>query len=172
MGTPNREPQEYSRNITGKQDPGRHIPVLFLSSWGSRVWGVHWLGAQGLDFRRGSPNSRAKWTPGPMQGQPEPEHTWDYDNLVENPMRPQLAFGLVQFLIVGSRVGSTLNPEPSNPKQRVEALDRVSAFRAQGWGLRVQDVALQWFTSSGFCDFKGWRVHGSRSHGCGCSAWF
>ena len=33
LGTPNREPQEYSRNII----PGRDIPIIYLLySWGSR----------------------------------------------------------------------------------------------------------------------------------------
>ena len=48
MGTPNREPQEYSRNIKEYKDPGRfrvvvwglgfrgYIPIIFLLySWGS-----------------------------------------------------------------------------------------------------------------------------------------
>ena len=30
LGTPNREPQEYSRNIIEYKDPGRYIPVIFL----------------------------------------------------------------------------------------------------------------------------------------------
>ena len=35
MGTPNREPQEYSRNMMEYKDPGRHIPIIFLLySWG------------------------------------------------------------------------------------------------------------------------------------------
>ena len=38
MGTPNREPQEYSRNIIECKDPGTHIPIIFLLySWGSLV---------------------------------------------------------------------------------------------------------------------------------------
>ena len=37
LGTPNREPQEYSRNIMEYKDPGRYIPVIYLLySWGSR----------------------------------------------------------------------------------------------------------------------------------------
>ena len=43
MGTPNREPQEYTRNIIEYKDPGRHIPTIFLNpkpnSWGF-VFGV------------------------------------------------------------------------------------------------------------------------------------
>ena len=36
MGTPNREPQEYSRNIIECKDRGRYIPNSFLLySWGS-----------------------------------------------------------------------------------------------------------------------------------------
>ena len=36
MGTPNREPQEYGRNIIVYKDPGRYIPIIFLLySWGS-----------------------------------------------------------------------------------------------------------------------------------------
>ena len=38
MGTPNREPQEYSRNILECKDPGRYIPIIFLllvCAWGS-----------------------------------------------------------------------------------------------------------------------------------------
>ena len=35
MGTPNREPQEYSRNIIEDKDPGRYLPFIFLlCSWG------------------------------------------------------------------------------------------------------------------------------------------
>ena len=30
MGTPKREPQEYSRNIIEHKDPGRYIPTIFL----------------------------------------------------------------------------------------------------------------------------------------------
>ena len=37
LGTPSREPQEYSRNITEYKDPGRYIPIIdLLYSWGSR----------------------------------------------------------------------------------------------------------------------------------------
>ena len=36
MGTPNREPQEHSRNRKEYKDPGRYIPIIFLLySWGS-----------------------------------------------------------------------------------------------------------------------------------------
>ena len=30
MGTPNREPQEYSMNVIEYKDPGRYIPIIFL----------------------------------------------------------------------------------------------------------------------------------------------
>ena len=37
LGTPNREPQEYSRNIMEYKDSGRYIPIMYLLySWGSR----------------------------------------------------------------------------------------------------------------------------------------
>ena len=37
LGTPTREPQEYSRNIMEYNDPGRYIPIIYLLySWGSR----------------------------------------------------------------------------------------------------------------------------------------
>ena len=37
LGTPNREPQEYGRNIMEYKDPGRYIPIIYLLySWGSR----------------------------------------------------------------------------------------------------------------------------------------
>ena len=37
LGTPNRELQEYSRNIMEYKDPGRYIPIIYLLySWGSR----------------------------------------------------------------------------------------------------------------------------------------
>ena len=37
LGTPNREPQEYSKNIMEYKDPGRYIPIIYLLySWGSR----------------------------------------------------------------------------------------------------------------------------------------
>ena len=40
MGTPNREPQEYSRYIIEHKDPGRYILMIFLlHSWGS-LFGV------------------------------------------------------------------------------------------------------------------------------------
>ena len=40
MGTPNREPQEYSGNIIEYKDPARYIPIIFLLySWGS-LFGV------------------------------------------------------------------------------------------------------------------------------------
>ena len=52
MDTPNRELQEYSRNIKEYKDPGRYIPIFFLLySLGSlfgvpskvpldRIWGI------------------------------------------------------------------------------------------------------------------------------------
>ena len=30
MGTPNREPQEYGRNIIKHKDPGVYVPIIFL----------------------------------------------------------------------------------------------------------------------------------------------
>ena len=36
LGTPNREPQEYSRKIIEYKDPGRYIPIIIL---GFPVWG-------------------------------------------------------------------------------------------------------------------------------------
>ena len=41
MVTPNREPQEYSRNVLEHKDPGNpYIPIIFLLySWGS-LFGV------------------------------------------------------------------------------------------------------------------------------------
>ena len=37
LGTPNREPQEYSRNIIEYEDPGRYAPIIFLLyCWGSQ----------------------------------------------------------------------------------------------------------------------------------------
>ena len=37
LGTPNREPQEYSRYIMEYKDPGRYIPIIcLLYSWGFR----------------------------------------------------------------------------------------------------------------------------------------
>ena len=40
MGTPNREPQEYSRNIIECKDPGRYIPVIFLLYSSGSLFGV------------------------------------------------------------------------------------------------------------------------------------
>ena len=34
MGTPNREPQECSRNVIEHKDPGRCMPIIFLHPWG------------------------------------------------------------------------------------------------------------------------------------------
>ena len=40
MGTPNREPQDCSRNSIEYKDPGGYIPIIFLLySWGFPVWG-------------------------------------------------------------------------------------------------------------------------------------
>ena len=40
MGTPNREPREYSRHVIENQYPGRYIPIIFLlHCWGS-LFGV------------------------------------------------------------------------------------------------------------------------------------
>ena len=40
LGTPNREPQEYSRNMMEYKDPGRPFPIIYLLySWGS-LFGV------------------------------------------------------------------------------------------------------------------------------------
>ena len=37
LGTPNWEPQKYSRNIMEYEDPGRYIPIIYLLfSWGSQ----------------------------------------------------------------------------------------------------------------------------------------
>ena len=37
LGTPNREPQEYSSNIMENENPGRYILIIYLLySWGSR----------------------------------------------------------------------------------------------------------------------------------------
>ena len=34
LGTPNREPQEYSSNILEYKDPARYVPIIFLLySW-------------------------------------------------------------------------------------------------------------------------------------------
>ena len=42
MGTPNREPNEYSRNILEYKDPGECIPIIFLLYvWGSLFWRYH-----------------------------------------------------------------------------------------------------------------------------------
>ena len=40
MGTPNREPQEYSRNIIEYKDPGRYIPIIFLLYFWGSLFGV------------------------------------------------------------------------------------------------------------------------------------
>ena len=40
MGTPNREPQEYSRNIIEYTDPGSSIPIIFLLYYGGSQFGV------------------------------------------------------------------------------------------------------------------------------------
>ena len=43
MGTPNRDPQEYSRNLIEYEDPGRCNPIIFLLySWGSQ-FGSLWF---------------------------------------------------------------------------------------------------------------------------------
>ena len=40
MGTPNREPHKYSRNIVEYRGPARYIPMIFLrNSWGSLFGG-------------------------------------------------------------------------------------------------------------------------------------
>ena len=40
LGTPNREPQEDSRNIMEYKEPGKYIPIIYLLySWGS-LFGV------------------------------------------------------------------------------------------------------------------------------------
>ena len=43
LGTPNREPQEYSRNVMEYEDSGRYIPIILLPTiflefplWGSQ----------------------------------------------------------------------------------------------------------------------------------------
>ena len=70
LGTPNREPQEYSRNIMEYKDPARYIPIIYLLySWGSlfgvssrvplypvlgfsfRAWELRCLGLVFLEFR-------------------------------------------------------------------------------------------------------------------------
>ena len=52
MGTPNREVQEYSRNIIEYKNPGSYIPIVFP------VWGSHSnpfsLGYVGLMVETGS----------------------------------------------------------------------------------------------------------------------
>ena len=40
MGTPNREPQEYSRNKIEDKDPGRYIPIIFLLCPCGSLFGV------------------------------------------------------------------------------------------------------------------------------------
>ena len=84
-GTPNREPQEYSRNIMEYKDPGWYLPIIYLLySWGSlfgvpsrvplmiggmRILGGFSLGAYcrhpGSFVMKGanisSPLSRSKW---------------------------------------------------------------------------------------------------------------
>ena len=40
LGTPNREPQEYSRNIMEHKDPGRYIPITFLPYYWGSLFGV------------------------------------------------------------------------------------------------------------------------------------
>ena len=40
MGTPNREPQEYSRNMIENEDAGRYVPIIFLLSSGGSMFGV------------------------------------------------------------------------------------------------------------------------------------
>ena len=40
MGTPNREPQEYGRNMIEYKDPGGYIPIIFLLSSGGSMFGV------------------------------------------------------------------------------------------------------------------------------------
>ena len=52
LGTPSREPQEYSRNIIEYKDPGRHAPTWeFLKTGeglGFKVQGFGGLGFRGL----------------------------------------------------------------------------------------------------------------------------
>ena len=44
LGAPNKEPQEYNRNIIEYNDPGKYLPIIFLLYvWGSLL-GVHCLG--------------------------------------------------------------------------------------------------------------------------------
>ena len=40
MGTPNREPQEYSRNRMEYRDPGRYIPIILLPYSCGSLFGV------------------------------------------------------------------------------------------------------------------------------------
>ena len=40
MGSSNREPQEYSRNIMEHKDPGRYIPMVFLLYFWTSLVGV------------------------------------------------------------------------------------------------------------------------------------
>ena len=63
MGTPNREPQEYSRNVIEYKDPGRHIPILFLVYFRGFLFGVpikvpfcrfqSWIPRKDVNCRRG-----------------------------------------------------------------------------------------------------------------------
>ena len=39
-GTPNREPQECTRNVIEHKDPGRCIPIMFLHSWGPSLGSI------------------------------------------------------------------------------------------------------------------------------------
>ena len=49
MGTPNREPQEDSRNIMEHKDPGNYIPTIFL------LYSYYILGVPCLEFPVQSP---------------------------------------------------------------------------------------------------------------------
>ena len=40
MGTPNREPQEYSRSITEHKDPGKYLPIISLLYSCGSLFGV------------------------------------------------------------------------------------------------------------------------------------
>ena len=40
VGTPNREPQEYSKNIMEYKDPGSYVPAIFLLYSWSSLFGV------------------------------------------------------------------------------------------------------------------------------------
>ena len=43
LGTPNRAPQEYNRNIMEYKGPGRYIPIIFLLySWGFPIKSLYW----------------------------------------------------------------------------------------------------------------------------------